>query len=89
MSHHIGLLFRVDNVGEVRNWRLAVSRISGWHILILLAVLTVSGIYRLLSLWLKPLTELVAAGCLGCKPLCHASQLLGGLDTLKGPISCG
>ena len=51
MSHHIGLLFRVDNVGEVRNWRLAVSPISGWHILILLAVLTASGIYCLLSLF--------------------------------------
>ena len=73
MSRHIGISYRIDNVGEIRNRGLAVFGSSGWHVLVGPAVLTTFSINFLLGCWLEPLTALTASGCLGCKPVSHTS----------------
>ena len=76
------MLYSIDDVGEVRNLRLAVSGSSGWHTLVLLAVLATSSRDGLLICWLEPLAKLATAGALGCKSFGHESQLLGGFSHL-------
>ena len=70
------MLNSVDNVGEIRNRRLAVFGSSGWHFLVHLAVLTTSSFEGLLDCWLEPLAKFTVSGALDCKSVGHASQLL-------------
>ena len=65
------LVSPVQNLCQVRNWRLAKPYCSGRNRLVLLAILYTSGVGRLGGCWLKPLAKLAVIGTFGRKPSGH------------------